>query len=258
MICDLHVHTKYSCDSEVVMEEYCKKAIENNLSCICFTDHIDFNKNDYGFGYYNVDEFFKEYDITRMKFGNKIEVLCGIEFSEPHLYKKELKKLTKYPYDFIVGSIHWVQDLFPCQKTRDEYSAGRFYKLYWQEVLNAVEFGFFDCLGHIDIPKRYYGEVIYDKTFISKIFTKMKDNNIAMEVNTSSLRKGLSTSLPGIELLELYKNNGGKYVTIGSDAHVLKDLGADCNYAKSLIKQAQLSEVIFRQHKPFIIDKKGF
>lgn len=42
------------------MESYCKKASENNMNYICFTDHVDFNKNDFRYGHYNADEFFKD------------------------------------------------------------------------------------------------------------------------------------------------------------------------------------------------------
>ena len=43
---------------------------------------------------------------------------------------------------------------------------------------------------------------------------------LEMQRNTSSLRKGHVQTMPGKELLEIYKANGGKYVTIGSDAHM--------------------------------------
>lgn len=255
MISDLHIHTEYSCDSEAIMEDYLKKAIENNMKYICFTDHVDFNKNDYGYGYYNADKFFETYNKMQERYGDKIHLLSGIEFSEPHLYKHELEKLSKHPYDFIIGSIHWVGGMFPCQEIRNKYPAHRFYELYWQEVLKAVEAGGFDCMAHIDFPKRYYGEVVYETTLMNEIFTRMKKNNIVMEINTSSLRKGLISSLPDLDLLMLYKNNGGTYVTIGSDAHSVEDLGADNNYAKDLIKQTLLSEVFFRKHTPFLLSE---
>lgn len=255
MINDLHIHTEYSCDSDAIMESYCKKAIETNMKYICFTDHVDFNKNDFGYGYYHVDKFFKEYNRLQEEYGDKIHMLSGIEFSEPHLYKAELEKLYKYPYDFIIGSVHWINDMFPCEKVRKNYSADKFYELYWQEVLKAVEFGGFDCLGHMDFPKRYYDQVVYDETLMKEIFNKMNKNNIVMEINTSSLRKGLSTSLPDADLLKLYKNSGGINVTIGSDAHSVEDLGADNDYAKDLIAQIMLSEVVFIQHKLFRVDE---
>lgn len=255
MINDLHIHTEYSCDSDAIMESYCKKAIETNMKYICFTDHVDFNKNDFGYGYYNADKFFKEYNRIQEKYGDKIHMLSGIEFSEPHLYKTELEKLYKYPYDFIIGSVHWINDMFPCEEVRKNYPAYKFYELYWQEVLKAVEFGGFDCLGHMDFPKRYYDQVVYDEILMNEIFNKMNKNNIVMEINTSSLRKGLSTSLPDVELLKLYKSNGGINITIGSDAHSIEELGADNYYAKDLIAQTMLSEAVFIQHKLFPVDE---
>lgn len=256
MISDMHIHTKFSCDSEASMEGYCKKAIEDNIKYICFTDHVDFNKNDYGFDYYKADKFFEEFKRVQEEYGDKIQLLSGIEFSEPHLYTAELEKLSKYPYDFIIGSVHWVGDMFPCEETRRKYPAKSFYQLYWEEVLKAVDCGGFDCLGHIDFPKRYYGEVVYEESLLNEIFSRMKKNNIVLEINTSSLRKGLTTSLPDLDVLRLYKDKGGEYVTVGSDAHIVEDLGADNSYAKNLIKQTLLSEVIFKQHKLIKIDEK--
>ena len=45
--------------------------------------------------------------------------------------------------------------------------------------------------------------------------------------------------MPGRELLEIYKANGGKYVTIGSDAHVVEDVGEDYVMAKSLLEEVE-------------------
>lgn len=33
---DLHIHTQFSCDSDANMEEYTKKAIENNIQLRSF------------------------------------------------------------------------------------------------------------------------------------------------------------------------------------------------------------------------------
>ena len=66
-----------------------------------------------------------------------------------------------------------------------------------------------------------------------------------IEINTSSLRKGHEQTMPGKELLEIYKNNGGRYVTIGSDAHYME--------AKELLKEVGLQEVIYRQRRRQIV-----
>lgn len=250
---DLHVHTEYSCDSESDMELYVKKAIDLNIDSICFTDHVDLNENDYGFNYYNPENFFEKYNKINEEYGTNIDIFAGIEFGEPHLYAKELGELSKNPYDFIIGSIHWIGNLFPCQNVRDKYSAKEFYSLYWEEVLKTVKQGGFDTLGHIDFPKRYYGEIYYKKTILSEIFKYLVDKDMTIEINTSSLRKGHIETMPGIDLLELYKSNGGQYITIGSDAHIVDDLAADYKIAKNLLEKVGLREVIYKNRKRILV-----
>lgn len=252
MKADLHVHTGFSCDSEAKMRDYILEAQNKGIDWICFTDHVDYNKNDYGCGYYSPSAYFEEFK-KQLHSETGIKVCTGIEFSEPHLYGDKLKELAQYPYDFILGSIHWIGDMFPCQKVREQYSAKEFYTLYWQEVYKTVNHGGFDCLGHIDFPKRYYGEIYYQENMLNEIFKIMMEKDIILEINTSSLRKGLSDTMPGRELLEIYKGNGGKYVTIGSDAHEIQDLGADNHVAKGLIKNFDLQEVVYEKRKRIVV-----
>ena len=49
---DYHVHTAFSCDSEVPMEEMIKTGINKGLTEIAFTDHVDFDPR-YPFTDYN-------------------------------------------------------------------------------------------------------------------------------------------------------------------------------------------------------------
>lgn len=123
----------------------------------------------------------------------------------------------------------------------------------WQEVLKTVQAGGFDVLGHIDFPKRYYGEIYYTEAVLYEIFLRLVEKEIILEINTSSLRKGHKQTMPGKELLEIYQACGGKYVTIGSDAHVVEDVGADYRIAKRLIEAIGLREVVYRQRKRQII-----
>lgn len=247
----MHVHTEFSCDSDADMNKYYGIARQKKMDAVCFTDHVDYNENDYGYGYYNPVGYFEKLNI--IKNSKDVEVLSGIEFSEPHLYNEQLQKLTKYPYDFIIGSIHWIGDMFPCLEVREKYSANDFYSLYWYEVLKTVKNGGFDCLGHIDFPKRYYKELVYDETIILKIFSAIIEQNIVLEINTSSLRKGLSTTMPDVTLLKLYKRCGGKYVTIGSDSHVENDLGAGIDCALKLMQNMDLKQVVFRKRKMEVV-----
>lgn len=253
MITDFHVHTEFSCDSEADMEQYIKQAMDKKMHIICFTEHVDFNRNDYGYNYYMPDRFFEKYNQMKEKYNDLIRLYAGIEFGEPHLYADKLEQLSAYHYDYIIGSIHWIGNMFPCQKVREQYSAKEFYTLYWEEVLNTVKQGGFDSLGHIDFSKRYYGEIYYSEAKIKDIFKRLLDKNMVIEINTSSVRKGYSETMPGKELLEIYKDCGGTYITVGSDAHEIKDIGADHEIAKELIKDFALQEVIYEQRNGIVV-----
>lgn len=249
MYVDLHVHTEFSCDSEAKLERYAEEAVSKGIATLCFTDHVDLNPNDYGYNYYAADRYFETYRQVRDKYEGRVKLLSGIEFGEPHLYADKLKALSAYPYDYIIGSIHWIGDMFPCQKVREQYSAKEFYTLYWEEVLKTVKQGGFDALGHIDFPKRYYGEIYYEEAKVREIFKHLLDKDMVIEINTSSLRKGHSETMPGDELLALYKDCGGRYVTIGSDAHEIQDVGADGDTARALLSKYGLQEVVYVERR---------
>ena len=76
---------------------------------------------------------------------------------------------------------------------------------------------------------------------IRKVILK---NTIGLKISIVTLR-----FMPGKELLEIYKDCGGKYVTLGSDAHEVKDLGADNDVAQKLIKDLGLHQVIYESRK---------
>jgi histidinol-phosphatase (PHP family) len=253
-LCDLHVHTKYSCDSEAALEDYCIRAIEKNVRRICFTEHVDFDVHDSGYGYYDAAAFFDEFSKVKEKFSSKVELLSGLEFSEIHLYQEAYHRLLRYPYDFIIGSLHyWYQDMFPGEMVKEGIPLTVCYESYWDEILRMVSCGGFDCLGHIDFPKRYYGASLIDRERLFEICRALVRNNICLEINTSSLRKGLSETMPDKEILSVYRSCGGEYITLGSDAHHADDLAAGHEYARGLIAEFGLREVFFRSRQLYFV-----
>jgi histidinol-phosphatase (PHP family) len=251
---DLHIHTHYSCDSKVSMKQYCEYALEKGISILCFTDHVDYNKADFGYGNYKPQEYFDELKSVQDNFCDKLTILSGIEFSEPHIYKKEFESMLKYPYDFILGSIHyWYKDMFPSTMLKQGVSIDDALKNYWFEIYKAVSFGGFDSLAHFDFPKRYYGKCVYIEKEIEDIFKTMVKNNISLEVNTSSLRKGLNEAMPDKPLLDIYHRVGGKNITIGGDTHEVYHLAEGYSYAKSIT--TEFDSVIYIKRKCVKEDK---
>ena len=254
LICDMHVHTKYSCDSEAELEAYCLEAVKKGIAVISFTEHIDYNINDYGYGYYDAKSFFNGFMYVKEKYHDKLNLLCGLEFSEPHLYQDKLLEYSNLPYDYMLGSVHyWYKGMFPSRMVKEKIPAEVCYEYYWNEVLVAVKTGGFDVLAHIDFPKRYYGKLIIDTDKIQQICKELVQNNICLEINTSTLRQNLTESMPDKEILSIYKSLGGRHITVGSDAHEVGELSADYAYAKKLTEYFGFEEIIYKNRKKYAL-----
>ncbi len=254
MKCDLHVHSKYSVDSDVSMSDYCKRAVALGIDCIAFTDHVDHNPVDYGYNYFKESSYFKSCKNIAKKYNDRLEVLTAVEFSEPHSFSEEFKKLSDNPLDFIMGSLHiWYNNLFVTQMMEQNIPMKDCYKAYWQQMYEMVSYGGFDVVGHFDFPKRYYGDVVYNESEISDIFKVMVKNNIVPEINTSSVRQGQSEGMPGRDILKIYAQAGGKYFTTGSDSHFLMHLYNDIDDVKKTALSLGLTQVIFRNRKLCIV-----
>ena len=246
---DLHVHTLFSSDSRAGMASHVQRALALGLETVCFTDHVDFNPVDEGYLFYRPDDYFAALDAQRKAHGDRVELLAGMEFGETHLYRRELDALLRRPYDFVIASVHWVDDLFPSIAVRQGVPVAEYSARYWQVTLDMARVGGFDALGHMDFPKRYYGEMAYDEKKIDEIFAALLERDAVIEINTSSLRKGLSETMPGPALLQRYREAGGRYVTVGTDAHTPEDLNADYVTAAALIRRFGLTEVKYVERK---------
>ncbi len=216
MLADYHVHTEYSDDSVYPMESVVTDAIGLGLNEICFTDHVDYGvKSDW-------------------ESGKKIKYRNG----EP-LFRT---LFHKYPFDFIILSIHqvgnlefWTQD-FQRGKTQQEYN-----EKYYEEMLAVVQqYKEYSVLGHMDLVVRYDKNGVYPfqniKPLIEKILKTVISDGKGIEINTSSYRYGLSDTTPSMDILKLYRELGGKIITIGSDSHKPEHLGAYIKETKELLK----------------------
>lgn len=147
MFTDYHVHTEFSDDSVYPMETVIQDAIRMGMDEICITDHVDYGiKEDWDCGHeiaYRDGEPFANVDYPRYMariremqdlYGGQISVKTGLEFGvQTHTIPQFETFFHRYPFDFIILSIHqvedkefWTQD-FQRGRTRQEYNE-RYYK----------------------------------------------------------------------------------------------------------------------------------
>lgn len=257
MLADYHVHTEFSDDSIYPMEQVVKDAITRKMDEICFTDHVDYGiKEDWDCGHTiryrgkeplaNVDYpvYFASIQKLREQYGAQITIRMGMEFGmQMHTIPKYEALFQNYPFDFIILSVHQVDDKeFWSQDFQKGKSQQEYYQRYYQELLDLVNaYQNYSVLGHLDLIVRYdlCGGYPFEKTepIISKILKAVIENGKGLEINTSYHRYGLSDTTPSVDILKLYRRMGGEIITIGSDSHEPEHLGAYIEEAKQLLKR---------------------
>jgi HisJ family histidinol phosphate phosphatase len=149
-----HMHSQYSIDGEMSIEEACEKAIELGLKEIAFTDHLDIDWPDpnYEFGALDIEKYLIDIEKNRERYKDCLKIKTGIEVGlQPHVLEEVEDIIVTYPFDFVIASIHIIQRMDPYQgdyyknRTKEEC-----YRLYYEETLELVkEFSNFDVLDHL-------------------------------------------------------------------------------------------------------------
>ena len=77
-----------------------------------------------------------------------------------------------------------------------------------------------------------------------KLFKKMIAKDIALEVNVSTLWKGLGFALPDRDFLSLYKECGGRLITVGTDSHSPEHIGECVDQGFELLRSVGLKDIL--------------
>lgn len=244
---DSHVHSKFSEDSNESIENIIKNP---KKSGVIITDHMDINASPRFI--FDVDKFYGEY----IKYRNDM-LLLGIEIGLTKETEEEARAISdRIPYDYILGSVHFINgydlyypDIYKIYKRKE------LYRLYLKTILYSINKNpYIDALAHIDYICRYSRyddkEIRYSdyKDVIDDILNSLLENNIILELNTRRLnQREAYDSLK--EIYKRYKVLGGKYVTIGSDAHSSDLIGNNFLSAEVMLRDLDLKPCHFKNRK---------
>ncbi len=270
MFPDYHVHTAYSDDCEYPMEQVILDAIQLGITELCITDHVDYGiKRDWddprGVAYRrggagepermplaNIDHprYASELALLRARYAEQINVKMGVEFGmQTHTIPRYQALFDAYPYDFVLLSVHQVQDQelwnqdYQTGKTQESYQMG-----YYEQILALTKaYQDYSVLGHLDLIMRYDLAAPFPFEKLRPILTDILKQVIregkGLEVNTSCYRYGLGNLTPSTQILELYRRLGGRILTIGSDSHKQAHLGCQIPQTMKRLKQLGFEEI---------------
>lgn len=252
MLFDTHMHCEFSCDSEMTLMQAVETAAKQGIGMIV-TEHWDY---DYPT---NPDEFLFDLDAYFKNFApfHKAEVLRGIEIGmQRHTAAKDELVAVGRDFDFVLGSIH-------CMGKKDIYEPECYEGLnraeaveeFLDDTIYCLEtHDNFDAFAHIDYICRYwpYAEkhlrLEDNPAKFDKLFKLLIAGNKPIEINTRRLgdAEALAALVP---LYRRYQELGGKYCTIGSDAHKQEHIGRDMDKALQIAQTVALKPVYFRERK---------
>ena len=258
---DMHLHTKFSGDSEAEPCEMIIAARDKGLKGICFTDHLDYDyplqPNPFSL---DVENYYEKMQDTILQHC-EIGLLLGIEIGlQPHLHDKNEEISKKYCFDFVIGSSHVTNGYDPYYP---EYFQGKTeeeaYEEYFVSVLRNVRlFDCYDVYGHIDYVVRYGPNMNKYYTYkkysdiIDEILKALIQKGKGIELNTGGYKYGLGQPNPTEEIIKRYKELGGELITVGADAHKPEHVGYDFDKASEVLKTCGFRYyTVFKNRKPY-------
>ncbi len=232
-IVDYHVHSNQSCDGKSSIFEMCQKATELGIGEIGFSEHVDFEPKDWGFGYFNYDRYASEIKNAKETFGNKLVIRKGVEIDYQRCFEDDIRNwLRNKKFDFIIGSVHYLNHEIIGNHLVRKRDLRRIYDDYFNEVTYSIQSGLFDVVGHFDLVARYVDNRKSElKDFdrqekIRTILEEVMEKKIYLEINSKGLREGYEDTMPSRKIVDKFFKNGGKLISIGSDAHSAEEIGS--------------------------------
>lgn len=262
MISDYHMHTEFSTDSDTPMELMANRAIELGMKRICFTDHMDM---EFPGGDFQLDTPLYMAKVQRLQreFEGRLEILFGVELGmQRHLIRMQEEYVEKYPFDFVIGSMHLLHGQDPYErKIFEGRSDADVYGEYFLETLeNVKRFCGFQSLGHLDYVVRYGRYQARDYSYaryadiIDEILRTLAERGCGLELNTGGLKYGLGFPNPHPGILRRFRELGGEIVTVGADAHSPEYVGYAFDAAEAYLKEAGFAyRAEFKNRKPEFI-----
>lgn len=258
---DYHMHTPLCRHATGEPGEYAKRALELGIKEIGFSDHAPMPRDDFDnwrMRNDQLDEYVEKVRKAQKDFP-QLTIRLALEVDYLPGYRNWVRELAaRHPWDYFIGSVHYVSDTWAVddpQKLSNWKNCNicEVWSAYFERLTKAAETGFFEIIGHTDLPKKYNPPPLQDcAPLYEKFLDAAKKHDCAIELNTAGLRKDCKEIYPSREILRLAFQKGVP-ITFGSDAHVPEEVGMNFADAVQLAR-----EVGYKQYCRFAARKRDF
>src|SRR5712691_12844972 len=182
--------------------------------------------------------------------GRGLPVKLGLEVDYvPGCEEETRELLAPYPWDYLLGSLHYIGGLGVDAEPRlvDAVGVEEAWRVYFETLAAAARSGLFDSLSHPDLVK-IFGERAESFDY-GAIVGAIARSGVAVEVSTAGLEKPVNELYPHPDFLAACRKRSVP-VTLGSDAHFPELVGRDFDRARELLRSAGYETVtVFEQRR---------
>ncbi len=257
---DYHVHSTFSSDGHNTIAELCQSAMNKGISEIAVTDHFEPSTSNEYCSFYNQKGYWEYMTKARKTFKGELKIKLGVELGQPHLFPEVSRAILEdFPYDYVLASAHKLPEGMDVSEIDySQISEEELCSMYLKQLKELIYWNNFDCIGHLDLIKRYSAAVYKKNITLACQYELLKEVlklaihcGKGIEINTSGLRQAPKETMPGLDVVKLYRDLGGEILTTGSDSHFADDVGKGLIEATELARAAGFRYItVFNGRKP--------
>ncbi|OZI11103.1 histidinol-phosphatase [Bacillaceae bacterium SAS-127] len=206
----------------------------------------------------NIEEFVHTIEEAKVEWEQEgIALRLGIEADYFPGGEKWLKPyLDRYPWDYIIGSTHFVEgwgfDNPEAKEKFNEYHLLELYERFFGAVEQSIRSRLFDFVAHLDNLKVFNHRPHESEllSFYEQIAQALVETDTATEINSGLYyRYPVKEMCPSPTFLSILIQHGVKFTT-SSDSHFPDDVGSYTDQGKKMLAQYGVKELCtFKQRQ---------
>ena len=237
---DYHLHVIAHGDRPMTVEnilKYCEVAKERGVRQMGITEHDRYLDEIDLAAFQEARELSRDVDL---RLGIEIDFVPGAEVRMDH-------DATALPYDYIIGSVHRVDneeiDRATDQGIYDRYETYDLYAAYYANVRKAALSGRFEVLGHPDLIKIFRHFPDRDITpILEETADAIAESGVVVDVNAAGLRKPIGEIYPSANFLKMFHRREVPIV-LSSDAHAPDEVAMGYDTSLALVHDIGYREI---------------
>lgn len=254
MIVSYHNHTRWS-DGTCTLEEQLAAARDNGLDELGISDHyvlppeaVGAEAVEWSMPLSHLGEYVAQLQEAARTAEPTLRLGLEADFF-PETIDALRETLAPYPFDYVIGSVHYV-DGFPIDghardwETLTTEQVNATWRLYWQRIRQMAESHVFDFAAHLDLPKKFGFRPTENLTAEAHAaLDALAASDMAIEINTAGWSLPAREGYPSLDLLCAAREREIPLL-INADAHTPRNLTRDFDRARTLAREAGYTSLV--------------